>query len=129
MASPLKPEVSVTTGLAVAALVYTIYGRSVPPGVDQRMSEPGDEDAEAARKQALWTSVAVCAGISLLVRDSTVFIIGGAMTVALDWGTRANIWTNPITRSAQGLLPEDQMHPTQDMDPDAYGPSDLTAVG
>lgn len=117
----LSVEASIGTGLAVGALVYTIYGRHLPSGADQRVVDQGDVDAEAARKQALWTSAAVVAGISLIARDPTVFIIGGAMTVGLDWATRANVWTNPVTGSVRDLFREDMAVPTQQAEDEAYG--------
>lgn len=117
----LSVEASIGTGLAVGALVYTIYNRQLPTAADQRVIEQGDDDAEAARKQAMWTSVAVVSGISLIARDPTVFIIGGAMTVGIDWVSRANIWTNPFTGTAADLSRDDMALPTQMAEDDAYG--------
>jgi hypothetical protein len=49
------------------------------------------------RKQNAWMAAAVVSGISLLAKDATVFIVGGAMVVGLDWLTRYANWTNPAS--------------------------------
>jgi hypothetical protein len=47
-------------------------------------------------------AAATVAGISLLSKDATVFILGGAMVIALDWVSRVNNFTNPVPGSAIG---------------------------
>lgn len=93
----LKPEMSLTTALATGTVVYAIYNHGGVPIVDQRVSPQGDGNLEAVRKQNAWVAASVVAGISLLAKDATVFIVGGAMVIALDWATRAAIWTNPLS--------------------------------
>lgn len=123
----LRPEASVGVGLATAALVASIYSRHLPTSADLRVADQGDPDAESARKQAMWASAGVVAAISLMTKDPTIFVIGGAMTVAIDWADRVDIWTNPFTKSARDLGPEDQAYPTQAASPDMYG-QDLVVV-
>ena len=94
---PRKPEVSIGLGLATAALVYSIYGRGLPTHADTRVGKPGDETIEAARKQNAWLAAGTVAGISLIAKDPTIFIVGGTMVIALDWLTRTNNWTNPLS--------------------------------
>lgn len=93
----LKPEMSLTTALATGTVVYAIYNNGGVPVVDQRVAPQGDANLEAIRKQNAWMAAAVVSGISLLAKDATVFIVGGAMVIALDWATRAAIWTNPLS--------------------------------
>lgn len=94
----LRAEVSIPAALATAAVVGTIYNRGLPPGVDVRTNPTvGDRDVEAARKQNAWTAAAVVGGISLIAKDPTIFIVGGAMLVALDWVTRVNNFVNPLS--------------------------------
>lgn len=97
-----RPEISIPAGLAVGTLVYTVYNRGLPPTLDMRAAKVGDPNVEAVRKQNAWLAAATVAGISLIAKDATVFIIGGAMVVALDWMTRANIWTNPNSGRVEG---------------------------
>jgi hypothetical protein len=94
---PRKPEVSIGLGLAVATLVYAIYNRGLPANADVRVGKPGDETIEAVRKQNAWLAAGAVGGVSLIAKDPTIFIIGGAMVVVLDWFTRANNWTNPLS--------------------------------
>lgn len=96
----LKPEISIGTGLAVAALVYAIYSNATPPLADQRTVEPGNRDLEASRKQAAWMAAGTVGGVSLIARDPTVFVIGGVMVIALDWAHRHAIQVNPRTGKA-----------------------------
>jgi hypothetical protein len=91
----LKPEVSITTGLAVAALVWTIYNRALPADVDMRVASPNDADVESSRRKAAYTAAAVVSGVSLIAKDATVFILGGSMVVAVDWWTRHANAVNP----------------------------------
>ena len=92
---PLKPEVSIMTGLTVGALVFTIYSRALPADVDMRVAQPHDTDIEASRKKAAYTAAAAVAGISLIAKDATVFILGGSMVIAVDWWTRHSNAVNP----------------------------------
>jgi hypothetical protein len=94
----LKPEVSLPVALATGALVYTIYNRGMGAStLDLRGATQGDGAADATRRQNAYLAAAVVSGISLLAKDATVFIIGGAMLVGLDWMTRNAIWTDPAT--------------------------------
>lgn len=91
----LKPEVSITTGLAVGALVWTIYNRALPADVDMRVAAPNDTDIESSRKKAAYTAAAAVAAVSLIAQDATVFILGGSMVVAVDWWARHANAVNP----------------------------------
>ena len=93
----LKPEVSLTVALATGTLVYSLYNRGLPSTADVRVGKQGDPDIDAIRKQNAWMAAAVVSGISLMARDATVFIVGGAMVVGLDWLTRYANWTNPLS--------------------------------
>jgi hypothetical protein len=93
----LKPEVSIPVALATGTVVYTIYNRGLPSTTDVRVGKQGDATIDAVRKQNAWMAAAVVSGISLLAKDATVFIVGGAMVVGLDWVTRYANWTNPVS--------------------------------
>ena len=81
----LKPEISLPVGLATAAVVYGIYMNALPPVVDLRTTPANDPQVASTEKAAAWTATAVVAGISLIAKDATVFIIGGSMVLALSW--------------------------------------------
>lgn len=96
----MKAEVSVPAALAVAALVGGIYANATPPLVDIRASDPGDPNVQSARKQAAWLAAAAVSGISLLAKDPTIFVMGGAMVIAFDWFHRHADRVNPATGKA-----------------------------
>lgn len=103
----LKPEVSVGTGIALAALVYGVYSHALPSLVDHRVGDPGDVDAAAAERVATWTTATAVAAISLITKDPTIFVIGGSMVVAMSlWHRHANM-VNPLTGRATAPMPMD----------------------
>lgn len=92
-----QPEISLGLGLATATVAYAIYQKGTPTHADIRVGKQGDDALETARKQSAWLAAGTVAGISLLAKDATIFIIGGLSVVALDWLTRSNNWTNPLS--------------------------------
>jgi len=97
-----RPEISIPAALATGTVVIALYQRGMPPALDVRAAQVGDRNVEAVRKQNAWLAAATVGAISLIAKDATVFIVGGAMVVVLDWMTRANIWTNPVTGNVEG---------------------------
>lgn len=91
----LKPEVSLTVGLATAAMVYGVYMNALPPVIDIRSTNQSDPQVASTEKTAAWTSAAVVAGVSLIAKDPTVFVLGGSMVVALAWWYRHANEVNP----------------------------------
>lgn len=120
----MKPEVSIPAGLATAALVYGIYGRGLPPMVDVRAAEADDNHVAAIRRQNAWMAAGVVGAVSLLAKDPTIFVIGGAMVIALDWSTRHANAVNPLIGGVDRVLRRnEQGEPTQAADDAAYGPT------
>jgi hypothetical protein len=130
---PSKPETTIVAGLAVGTIVVTLYSRGLPNNADIRVGEVGEEKIESVRKQNAWMAAATVAGISLLAKDAGIFVMGGAMVVALDWMVRVNNWTNPLTNSARssdnasafGIRDAGETAPAETA---AYGDSDLGVV-
>lgn len=91
----LKPEISLTVGLATATVVYGVYMNALPSVADIRVSPENNEDAAATEKSAAWMSAAVVGGISLMAKDATVFIVGASMVVAMSWWYRHANTVNP----------------------------------
>ncbi len=83
--SLLKPDVSIPVALATGALVYGVYNLALPPVADVRTSAENHPDVAGANRGAGWTSAVAVSGIALISRDMNVFIVGGAMTLALYW--------------------------------------------
>lgn len=125
----LKPEASVSVGLATAALVYAVYSNATPSITEIRAAKPGDTDVESSRKLAAWTAAGAVGGISLITKDPTVFIIGGTMVIVLDWWHRHANAVNPIVGKAAVMSNMDGTLPveTQESAPEAYGyPDDIS---
>lgn len=113
----MKAEVSVPAALAVAALVGGIYANATPPLTDIRSAEPGNADIQATRKQAAWLAAGAVAGISLLAKDPTIFVLGGGMVIALDWYHRHADAVNPTTGKASVRLSSGYLNTTQVQEP------------
>jgi hypothetical protein len=117
------PEVSIGVGLAVGTVVYGIYQGALPPVADVRSLDAHNQDVAASERMAGWTAAAVVAGISLLAKDGTVFIIGGSMVIAMSlWHRHANA-VNPVEGRAgtEGRgLPDATPRVTQSGAPELY---------
>ena len=96
----LKPEISLTVGLATAVLVFAIYQQATPSIADIRVGDELDPDIEDAERVASWTAAGTVAAVSLLAKDATVFILGGSMVIAMAWMTRHADAVNPLTGRA-----------------------------
>lgn len=107
MAFTERAEVSLGMGLATAALVWGVYNSALPSLAEARVTAPNDRDLAGAERTATWTAAAVVAGVSLISKDATVFVLGGAMVVGLAWMHRHANAVNPETGKATGVA-----HPT-----------------
>ena len=129
---PSRPDISIPAGLATATLVFALYNRGLPSSADMRATEEGENKLESVRKQNAWMAAATVGGISLIAKDPAIFLMGGAMVVALDWMTRTNIWTNPITNSARqsenNIYGRGDMGETSAAETMSYDTSDLGVV-
>jgi hypothetical protein len=99
-----KPETSLTIGLATAAMVVGIYQYSMPGIADVRSAGQNDPTIASTEKSATWIAAAVVSGVSLLAKDPTVFILGGAVTMALAWHYRHANAVNPKTGKASQAM-------------------------
>lgn len=105
----MKAEASLGMGLAVGVLVFGIYQHTMPSLIDHRAGDPGDVNAASAERAATWTAAAVVAGVSLLAKDPTVFVVGGAFVIALSFFHRHANLVNPTTgRATAPGAPVDQ---------------------
>jgi hypothetical protein len=123
----LSREVSVATGLATAVLVYAIYSNMTPTLADIRVSRSNDSELASAEKTGAWTAAATVAAISLITRDATVFVIGGATVLALSWTHKYANGHDPMS-AASGVLPSSRQTLTEAMtggstDTTGYTPS------
>lgn len=98
--SVLKPEGSLVASLATMTAVYAIYQFGVPSVADIRTAEPHNGDIDASERSAAWMAAGVVAGVSLIAKDPTIFILGGATVIGISWWTRHANMVNPETGKA-----------------------------
>lgn len=122
----MKPEISLTVGLATAALVYGIYMNALPPIVDLKTTPANDPQVAGTEKAAAWTAAAAVAGISLISKDATVFIIGGSMVIALSWWNKHANMVDPNFGMAvpKGTLETESFDPSEMAVAEEYDYSD-----
>lgn len=96
----LNPDQSVVASLAAMTAVYGLYSYGLPSVADIRTAAPGNKDIESAERAAAWQAAAVVSGISLITRDPTIFIIGGATIVGLSWWVRHANMVDPQSSKA-----------------------------
>src|SRR5258708_20000032 len=98
--SVLKPDSSVTIGLAEAAAVYVIYQAALPSHTDIRSASPHDRDVEGARKAAAWKAASILGLVFLITQDVNSFLIGGAALAGVDLLAKPPNPVNPATGTA-----------------------------
>jgi hypothetical protein len=129
---PLKPDQSITASVAVVALVYSIHNRGMPTLADQRTIDPQDQVAmdtlDKQRKQNTWAAAGVVSAVSLLAKDPTIFILGGAAVIGLDWASRHAELVDPLTGTVRDIVRPADVGQTQETAPDQFDPA-LAAVG
>jgi hypothetical protein len=99
--SILKPDSSVTIGVAEAAAIYVIYQTALPNHADIRTAAPHNADIESARKMAAWKSVALIGLIWLMTQDNNSAIIAGAALGGIDLMAKHANAVNPATGKAR----------------------------
>lgn len=92
----LNPQTSIGISLATAAVVWAVFQSHMPTVADVRASNASPA-IDSSRKSATWEAAGIVAGISLLAKDPTIFIVGGAMVIALDFTHRTAHATDPNT--------------------------------
>jgi hypothetical protein len=86
----------ITSALA-ATLVYGIFQLNAPNLSNVKAAKAGNQNAHNSVKTAAWTSAVVTAGVALLAKSPTVFVVGAALTTVEVWKyNHANV-TNPAT--------------------------------
>jgi 4-amino-4-deoxy-L-arabinose transferase-like glycosyltransferase len=93
--SLLKPDQSIVGTLAVMTATYALYSNGLPSIADIRTAKPGNKDIDAAERSAAWMAAGVVAGVSILAKDPTIFILGGATVIGLSWWYRHANMVNP----------------------------------
>lgn len=116
--SLLKPGESVGVGLATATLVYAIHTNATPTAADIRSLDRANKDVDKSERVATWTSAALVSAISLLVKDPTIFVIGGLSVIAMAWWTRYDNQVDPVSGRATTVVATPKQ--TQSEAPEMY---------
>jgi hypothetical protein len=102
--SGLKPDSELLVGGMAATIVYSIFAINAPNLSDVRADSPENGNQTNTYKSvntATWTAAAVTAGLALLSKSPTVFVIGGVMTLAEAWKHHfANFGSSPAKDAA-----------------------------
>lgn len=84
----LKPNEEIQVSALTVALVYGVYQLNAPNLADVRASQPGTPNSEHVHgsvKAAAWTATILTAGLALLGKSPTIFIVGGITNVIEAW--------------------------------------------
>lgn len=102
----LKQEDALITGLATAAVVYAVYQTHLPTVAGARASQAGNKHLAASRKTATIIAAGVVAGISLLAKSPTIFLIGGGTLILLDISHRLANATDNVSGQIPTTAPD-----------------------
>jgi hypothetical protein len=102
----LKPNEEIQVSALSAAVVYGIFQVNAPNLADVRASRPGNAHVHGSVKTAAWTATAVTAGLALLAKSPTIFIVGGVMTVIESWKYFHANTIAPATGVPSGMAPD-----------------------
>lgn len=100
--SVLKPEISIPAALALGVAVYGIFQVNLPSITEVRAAEMDNQDVASAERAATWEAAGLVATLSLIAKDPTIFLVGGAITVGLAWKYRHANMVSPLTGKATG---------------------------
>lgn len=100
----LDQQSSILIGLAVGSSAWLAHQISMPSVSDVRQVESHNKDIEKSERTAAWVSAGLISGVALIARDAGVFIIGGAMFIAINyWYKHANA-VSPLSGTVLGDL-------------------------
>lgn len=95
--SVLKPEDSITAGLATAGLVFGVYQGALGTAAQVQATPTDHPSLAPSLTKAGYTSLVLVAGVSLLARDPNIAILGGATIIAMELHYRHSIETDKDT--------------------------------
>lgn len=84
----LKPNDSIIVAALTAVGVFLIFQHTAPNLADVKASAPGGAasmNTHSSVKMAIVESAALVAGVAILAKDPTVYILGGLVTVVEGW--------------------------------------------
>ena len=100
----LKPEISIPAALALGVAVYGIFQVNLPNITEVRAADVQNKDVESAERAATWEAGGLVAVLSLIAKDPTLFLVGGAITIGMAWKYRHANHVHPMTGRATGAV-------------------------
>jgi hypothetical protein len=92
--------------LALGTFVVGVYSVALPHAVDIRASAENDGHVASAEKTAAWISAGAVSGLSILLRDPTMFTVGALTVIGLSWWYRHSNTVNPAVGRIGSILPD-----------------------
>lgn len=111
MAFNLKPNEEIMAAAFALSGVYAVFSIEAPNLADVRAAKPGNKIVHGSVRTAAITSGAMVAGVALLAKSPTVFVVGGLATAAMAWTYYHGNAVEP--NSGQVVVPSQFGTPTQ----------------
>lgn len=99
--SRLKPEGSITSGIAVAGSVFAIYSLGCGSMAQSHNSDANHNSLVSSRKKCAVTSFLFVSALTLITKDANVGILGYATIIAMDVSYQHSIMADPMSGIAQ----------------------------
>jgi hypothetical protein len=93
----LKPNEEIQVSALSAAVVYGVWQLHAPNLADVKAAPAGNSNVQSSMKSSVWTAAVVSAGLAILAKSPTIFIVGSVMNVAEYWHYAHANQTNPAT--------------------------------
>lgn len=113
--SMLKPEASVTAGIATIIGVYGVYQLSIGPVALAQATDANHPAMATSRKKAGWMALTLVAGLTLITKDANVGILGGGTIIAMELAYRHGIMADPMTGKIQNPNPNTAYEPAENV--------------
>lgn len=113
--SILKPEASVTAGIATVVGVYGVYQLNMGPVAMTQATDANHPAMTASRKKAGWMALTLVAGLVLVTKDANIGILGGSTIIAMELAYRHGIMADPMTGQIQNPNPNTAYEPAENV--------------
>lgn len=118
--SILKPEASVTAGVATIAAVYGVYQLNMGPVALTQATDANHPAMATSRKKAGFMALTLVAALTLVTKDANIGILGGGTIIAMELAYRHGIMADPMTGQIQNPNPNTAYEPAENVVPFPY---------
>jgi len=118
--SILKPEASVTAGVATVVAVYGVYQLSVGPVSLAQATDANHPAMATSKRKAGWMALTLVAGLVLVTKDANIGILGGGTIIAMELAYRHGIMADPMSGQLQNPNPDTAYEPAENIIPFPY---------